>query len=57
MVQLDAQGVYKIGEAGEVRRAEHGVGFQAASVNQQAEEIRERCKTKKQKLQRERDHA
>ena len=30
----------------DVRRAQHGFGFQAASVNQNSEEIRERCETK-----------
>ena len=38
----------EIDEHGEVWRAQHGFGFQAASVNQSAEEIRECSKTKKE---------
>ena len=49
VVQLDAQAVSRTTNKREVRRAEHereNVGFQAASVNQSVEEMRERCNTK-----------
>ena len=48
VVQLDAQARFENDENSEVRGAEHerdDAGFQAASMNQNVEEIRERCKT------------